>query len=77
MMKDIEIEYKDLIITADVHAISVDASFSHAFGIEKVTEIEITDVEITSCQDEEGIEVSVPDREVVEEMIGDQFYSRL
>lgn len=52
--KDIDVNSKsyscDLAVTAQL----VDGSFSHGFGVETVTEIEIIDVELVTVFDSEG-----------------------
>ena len=46
----IEVEKDQVCATVRIHAREVDASFSHAFGIEKVIEIEIIHSEILSYE---------------------------
>lgn len=46
----IEVEKDQVCAKVQVHAKEVDASFSHAFGIEKVTEVEIISSELISYE---------------------------
>ena len=49
-MNIIEIQKDQVCAKVQIHAKEVDASFSHAFGIEKVTEVEIISSELVSYE---------------------------
>lgn len=74
--KTIEFEYNNNIVEAEIYFREVDASFSHEFGIEKRTELEVDTVEILSYTDEEGEEVDF-DKGAVEGLAVDEFYNSL
>ena len=74
--KTIEFEYNNNIVEAEIYFKEVDASFSHEFGIEKRTELEVDTVEINSCTDENG-EDSAYDKDELESLAVDEFYNSL
>lgn len=76
-MKDttIEFEFGNLIIDAEIYYKEVDVSFSHEFGIEKRTELEVDTVEIIAVHDEEGEEVEYDNKEL-EPIAVDEFYNQ-
>lgn len=76
MNKTIEFEYNNNTVEAKIYYKQVDASFSHEFGIERRTELEVDTVEILSCTDEEGKEVDF-DKKEVESLAVDEFYNSL
>ena len=55
-----EVNVKDLLFYVDIilTAKEIDASFSHAFGIEDRKELEIIDLEVLTVYNEEGEEVT-------------------
>lgn len=70
---EIEIELKSgIIVNVEFHAKAVDASFSHAFGIEKVTDYEMLECIIKDFEewDEDGENVirTAPTAEEIEEI---------
>ena len=77
-MEKIEIEFKDLIIEAEVYAEKVDTSFSHEFGIKKQFDIEITDIYLTAYdEDGEVVEIDPNDKKEIEELVGEKFYNSI
>jgi hypothetical protein len=76
MNKTIEFEYNNNIVEAEIYFMEVDASFSHEFGIERRTELEVDTVEILSCTNEEG-EETIYDKKEVEGLAVDEFYNSL
>ena len=76
--EQIEVDYKELLVTATVFAKVVDASFDHAFGTKEETEIEIEEIQFADLEDGSTIEdLSEDDKNKIEDLVAKRFYDSI